>query len=240
MKTRIVLIALLCAVGFPLRAQNVTVEQFLRDPSLQDSIIAAIVPNHTLMSKLIGKISENRQLHEMVIQHLTRLLNGKSPGGDEHNHASHEAMSHYVGDETREIKALSENEVKALLSGEGMGFAMAAELNHYPGPRHVLDLGDQLQLSKTQTKSIQASFDQMHAQAVRLGKQLVEKERALDKAFASTAVTRASLERLTKNVEELKGRLRYVHLAAHIDSRSILTSQQIESYDRLRGYAAQH
>lgn len=237
MKTRIFLIAMFCAGGPQLRAQNATVEQFLHDRSLQDSIIAAIVPNHILMSKLINKISENRQLHEMVIQHLTRLLNQKSSGAGEHDHASHETMSHYVGDETREIKALSETDVKALVNGEGIGLAMAAELNHYPGPRHVLDLGDKLELSNAQKKSIQESFDRMHAQAVELGKQLVEEERVLDKAFASKTVTRSSLEQQTKNIEELRGRLRYVHLAAHIDVRNILTPQQIEAYDLLRGYS---
>ena len=238
MKTRIALIAFLCAHALPMRGQNPVVEQFLHDRSLQDSIIAVIVPNHTLMSKLIDKISENPQLHEMVIQHLTRLLNEKSPGGGGHDHASHETMSHYVGNETREIKALSENEVTALRKGEGVGFAMAAELNHYPGPRHVLDLADQLQLSQAQKKSIQESFDRMHPQAVQLGTQLVEAERALDKAFTSRAVSRTPLKGLTANVEKLRGQLRYVHLAAHIEVRTILTSSQIESYDRLRGYSA--
>ena len=238
MKTRTALLVLLCAYALPIRAQNPVVEQFLHDRSLQDSIIAVIVPNHTLMSKLIDKISENPQLHEMVIQHLTRLLNEKSPGKGGHDHASHETMSHYAGDETREIKALSENEVKALRNGEGIGFAMAAELNHYPGPRHVLDLGEQLQLTQAQKKSVEESLDRMHTQAVQLGTQLVEAERLLDKAFTSRAVSQTSLKDLTTNVEKLRGRLRYVHLAAHIDVRNILTPPQIEAYDGLRGYSA--
>lgn len=139
-------------------------------------------------SKLIDKIAENPQLHEMVIQHLTRLLNEKSGSGGEHDHASHQTKSPYGGEEKREIKALSETEMKALQNGEGMGMAMAAELNHYPGPRHVLDLGDQLQLSDAQKKTIKESFDQMHTQADLLGKQLIEKERALDKSFVSRTV----------------------------------------------------
>jgi Spy/CpxP family protein refolding chaperone len=235
MKTRIIFIVLFCAISSVARAQS-TVEQFMHDQSLQDSIIAAIVPNHTLMSKLIDKIAENPQLHEMVIQHLTRLLNEKSGGTGEHDHASHETMSHYAGDEKREIKALSETEVKSFLNGEGMGFAMSAELNHYPGPRHVLDLEDQLHLTQVQKKSIKESFDQMHSQAVQLGEQLVEKERALDSAFVSRTVNLKSLEQMTKGIETLRGRLRYVHLAAHIKVRKMLTQEQIESYDQLRGY----
>ncbi len=42
--------------------------------------------------------------------------------------------SPYAGQEQRSIKALSEQEVAALLAGRGAGFAKAAELNGcYPG-----------------------------------------------------------------------------------------------------------
>jgi len=54
-----------------------------------------------------------------------------------------EDHSPYAGQENRTIKALSQGEIKNFLSGAGMGFAKAAELNHYPGPKHVLELADQ-------------------------------------------------------------------------------------------------
>ena len=44
-----------------------------------------------------------------------------------------EALSPYTGQEKREIRALSKEEVHGYLSGDGMGFAKPAELNHYPG-----------------------------------------------------------------------------------------------------------
>src|SRR5262249_20157560 len=44
----------------------------------------------------------------------------------------------YAGRQTRAIKALSEEDIAPLLNGEGMGMAKAAELNGYPGPKHVL------------------------------------------------------------------------------------------------------
>jgi hypothetical protein len=238
MKTRIIFIVFFCAIVSVVHAQNITVEQFMHDQLLQDSIIAAIVPNHTLMSKLIDKIAENPHLHEMVIQHLTRLLTEKSGSAVKHDHASHETKSHYVGDEKREIKALSETEMNSLSNGEGMGMAMAAELNHYPGPRHVLDIADKLQLSQAQRKSINDSFNQMHSQTIQLGKQLVEKERVLDMAFVSRTVSLKSLKQMIKGIDELRGRLRYLHLAAHIEVRETLTPKQIELYDQLRGYTA--
>src|SRR6185437_12544406 len=53
-------------------------------------------------------------------------------------------VSPYAGEEAREIKALSTEERKSYLSGEGMGLARPAELNGYPGPSHVLALGADL------------------------------------------------------------------------------------------------
>jgi hypothetical protein len=90
----------------------------------------------------------------------------------------------YVGQQTRTIKALSEDDIAALLKGEGMGMAKAAELNGYPGPAHVLALAKELKLTDEQRQQVQAIFDQMHTRAVMLGKEIVERERALDQQFA--------------------------------------------------------
>ena len=40
-------------------------------------------------------------------------------------------------DRAGDIKALSSEEVEQYLSGAGMGYAKAAELNRHPGPIHV-------------------------------------------------------------------------------------------------------
>jgi hypothetical protein len=49
------------------------------------------------------------------------------------------AQSPYAGMQTRSIKALSEQQIADLKAGRGMGLALPAELNGYPGPAHVLD-----------------------------------------------------------------------------------------------------
>jgi hypothetical protein len=147
-----------------------------------------------------------------------------------------EALSPYTGQEKREIKALSREEVNGYLSGDGMGFAKTAELNHYPGPRHVLDLADQLQLSNEQRKRTQAIFDTMKFQAVSLGKQLVEKEQLLDSRFAEATISDAELEQLVGEISVIQGKLRAVHLRAHLAQRVVLTPDQIRIYDALRGY----
>jgi hypothetical protein len=62
--------------------------------------------------------------------------------------------SPYRGEEVRNIKALSEQEIEAYLSGQGMGYAKAAELNSYPGPKHVLELARELGLTPAQEEQL--------------------------------------------------------------------------------------
>ncbi|HEX7927245.1 MAG TPA: hypothetical protein VF678_06625, partial [bacterium] len=79
------------------------------------------------------------------------------------------APSPYRGQEQREIKALSPEDVRGLTNGEGMGMAKPAELNRYPGPSHVLQLASALNLSPEQRSAIQSIFDRMKRDAVATG-----------------------------------------------------------------------
>ena len=88
-------------------------------------------------------------------------------------------QSTYSGQESRGIKSLSSQEVDGYLAGHGMGFAKAAELNHYPGPKHVLELKEKLNLSKAQIEQTKDIYEEMHKKTVRLGKLFVEKEKFL-------------------------------------------------------------
>src|SRR5271154_7187001 len=86
----------------------------------------------------------------------------------------------YAGQQARAIKALSDEDIAALRKGEGMGMAKAAELNGYPGPKHALDLAQQLQLTDAQRRDVQAIFDRMSAAAKPLGDELIAQEQSLD------------------------------------------------------------
>lgn len=143
----------------------------------------------------------------------------------------------YAGQQARDIKALSAQEQSDLLAGRGMGFARAAELNHFPGPAHVLELREKLGLSPDQVSAVRASFGRMEGAAKPLGAQLVAQERELDAAFSAGTLTPAQLTARTDAIGALQGRLRAVHLAAHLEMRSVLTAPQIAAYDALRGYA---
>ena len=68
------------------------------------------------------------------------------------------AQAPYGGMQIRPIKALSEQQIAHLGAGRGMGFALAAELNGYPGPSHVLELADRLELTAGQRAGIKALF----------------------------------------------------------------------------------
>jgi Spy/CpxP family protein refolding chaperone len=148
------------------------------------------------------------------------------------------AASPYKGEEVREIKALSAEDVAAYLTGQGMGFAKAAELNGFAGPKHVLELASELDLTAEQRMRTQALFASMQTKAVALGRQLVDEERKLDRLFASTSISRDSLQESVARIGELQADVRAAHLEAHLDQARILTPEQRAHYLRLRGYHA--
>lgn len=150
--------------------------------------------------------------------------------------AADNAKAPYSGQQNRAVKAYSDEEVVALLNGDGMGMAKSAELNGYPGPAHVLALADELKLGSQQRQQVQAIFDRMKAAAKLLGAELVERERRLDGLFASGAITPEGLSAATVEIAELQGRLRTVHLSAHVETRVLLNPSQNARYEQLRGY----
>src|ERR1700676_5685930 len=85
----------------------------------------------------------------------------------------------YAGQQTRAIKALSDQEVSDYVEGRGMGSSKAAELNHYPGPAHVLADSSRLELTDRQRAETQSVFDAMSTVAKRSGAAIVAKEAEL-------------------------------------------------------------
>ena len=146
------------------------------------------------------------------------------------------AGSPYAGEEHRTIKALSAEDVDGLLAGSGMGYAKAAELNGYPGPAHVLELAEELDLTPEQaaaTKAIEAS---MRADAKSLGTVLVEAERKLDALFASKGIDKRLLTASLEEIGRIQAELRQSHLQAHLAQAKVLEAAQTERYFALRGF----
>ena len=117
-----------------------------------------------------------------------------------------------------------------------MGFALAAELNHYPGPKHVLDMADHLGLSADTRAAIEAIRERMSANAIPLGQALIAAEASLDSAFVRGGLGEDELARRTAEIGRLTGELRAVHLGAHLEVRALLTDEQVARYDQMRGY----
>lgn len=151
-----------------------------------------------------------------------------------------QAESPYAGQETRDIKALSAERIEGYLSGAGMGYAKAAELNGYPGPKHVLELADKLNLSDAQRIQTEQLFESMRERAAVLGKQFVEAERRLDQAFASGEIDGEHLTHLLQQAAYLESEIRYAHLSAHLKQVDILDQTQRALYAQLRGYHGAH
>jgi len=151
------------------------------------------------------------------------------------SHRGHESpYQELVG---RTVKALSDEETAALLAGEGMGFALAAELNGVPGPKHALELQSELQLDRSQVDRIEEIRAAMSREAVRLGRDLVDAEASLDRAFAHDDAPAQHVRALIRAAGELRTRLRETHLMAHLETAAILTGEQVARYGVLRGYA---
>ena len=149
-----------------------------------------------------------------------------------------ETSQPYAGEQSRAIASLSESDVDALLAGQGWGLALPAELNGYPGPLHVLELADELALSAAQRAEVQAVYDRMKAEAQVLGQQYVEAEAHLSRMFRMGHANEDMLTTMLTRSSETLAALRAVHLSAHLEVTPMLTDEQKQTYENLRGYGA--
>lgn len=148
----------------------------------------------------------------------------------------HEA-SPYLDRTDDAIAGLTPEQVDDLRNARGMGYALPAELNGYPGPRHVLDLADGLELDASQRERMQALFDGMRTEAVAAGERVIAAHAALDARFAAGNATADDVSRLSHKLGDAEAELRAIHLSRHLDTMSVLTAHQVQQYQVLRGYA---
>ena len=94
-----------------------------------------------------------------------------------------------------------------------------------------------MSLDAEQMASLVAIRDAMNVAAVGIGTQIVDRERALDRAFAHRTIDSTRLRSMTNEIGGLQGELRFVHLAAHLAVAEILSQTQIEQYEMHRGYS---
>lgn len=150
--------------------------------------------------------------------------------------------SPYVGEESNPVKYLSTKDIELLQAGSGMalgGLAKSAELNGYPGPRHVLDAHKegQFNLSNEQEERIQNLFESMQQEAISHGTALIEAEETLDRMFQEKEISEENLKSQLEILSSIQAQLRGVHLSAHLSMMEILTDEQIQRYQEVRGYS---
>jgi Spy/CpxP family protein refolding chaperone len=102
---------------------------------------------------------------------------------------------------------------------------------------HALELAGPLQLTAVQQAQTEEARAAILDEARKLGKLIVEKEQELDRLFASAKIDEGKLRTLVREIARLQGELRIAHLRRHLEMKQILTFEQIEKYDELRGYA---
>jgi Spy/CpxP family protein refolding chaperone len=123
---------------------------------------------------------------------------------------------------------------EALMKSAGSGMATYADRHGYPGPLHVMEMHDTLDLTEDQLRAIEAIYDEMKEKAREKGEIVVRKEEELNMMFASGTAQEASVLALSREIGTLRGELRAVHLAAHLQAALILSESQRALYHSLR------
>jgi hypothetical protein len=58
----------------------------------------------------------------------------------------------------------------------------------------------------------------------------------MDGAFANKTITQENLKLMLDKSADLYARLRFVHLSAHLNTIQMLTIEQVQMYNTMRGY----
>jgi hypothetical protein len=150
--------------------------------------------------------------------------------------AQHPSALPYSDLEQRTVKALSDEQITDLRAGRGMGLALPAELNGYPGPVHILELCDRIWLTADQQKSVHELHAAMKAETVPLGERLIAQGTELDRQFATKTVALANLQAATAEIGATQCALRFAHMRYHLSTLDVLTPEQVRLYGELREY----
>ena len=115
------------------------------------------------------------------------------------SNSSQHVQTPYAGYQGRDIKSLSNKDIEDIQQGRGWGLALPAELNGLPGPIHLLELKDKLDLTPEQIVRIQEIYDDMKQEAITVGERFIQAERMLDEAFKEKDIVQSQLTSLILN-----------------------------------------
>jgi len=149
--------------------------------------------------------------------------------GHGHQHSgAREAQAH------RRVDAMQKEFDQVVADGRGFGLAFAADQNGYPGPLHVLELKDALELTPDQEARVRALYQAMLADARPRAARLAAAEARLRAVFVAGTADKAAVSAAVADTEAARAALRLAHLGAHLETRDLLTEAQRRSYQQLR------
>lgn len=97
-------------------------------------------------------------------------------------------------------------------------------------------MAPELQLTDRQRMEIELIFQNMSNKAKSIGAAIIDIEQDMDRVFANKTITEEKLKLMLDNSADLYGQLRFVHLSAYLDTVQILTIEQVQMYNMMRGY----
>jgi Spy/CpxP family protein refolding chaperone len=113
-----------------------------------------------------------------------------------------------------------------LLKGETTGEIFIAEKNGYVSPQRILELKDELDLTKGQINKIDEMLRILPVSATVKGQEIVEAEEDLNTLFALGTMNEKMLRKKLENVGMLRAALRFTHLQVYLKAKQILSSNQ--------------
>jgi Spy/CpxP family protein refolding chaperone len=163
----------------------------------------------------------------LVVAGGTAAQSPHAPAG--HRHAPGDG-----GEAHRRVDTYLKEFDAVVADGRGFGLAFAADQNGYPGPLHVLELKDRLQLTPAQETQMRALFATMLDQARPRAERLAAAEARLRRLFADGVADDAAVRAAVADTEAARADLRLAHLSAHLRARDVLTETQRRTYHEAR------
>jgi hypothetical protein len=97
-------------------------------------------------------------------------------------------------------------------------------------------MASELQLTDRQRVEIELIYQNMSNKAKNIGVAIIALEQDMDRALANKTITEENLKLMLDKSGDLYGQLRFVHLSAHLDTVQMLTVEQVQMYNKIRGY----
>jgi Spy/CpxP family protein refolding chaperone len=163
----------------------------------------------------------------VVVALATTLVIALGATAQHHGHGS-------GGHGHRQMQAMLDEIDRVIASGRGAGLAFAADQHGYPGPMHVLELKEQLQLTPAQEVLLMALQHAMFTDSRPKSARLMDAEARLRRLFADGVADEAGVRAAVTEIERARTEVRLVHLLTHLQTRPVLTAEQRRLYHAAR------